>query len=128
MELHVTVKMYQGIIEDVSVFTNPEAAQATLDTWKAENDLADEENLEGTSIEGSTIYETPLMHRGNYTLTHRGERVLWVLLEDDAQAMAEKKIGRRLTEEELRKVRKGLESGMQYRVELETAIEMVTEP
>lgn len=61
----------------------------------------------------------------NYTHTTRGERVLWVLLEDDAQEMAKRKLGRRLTEDELYRVKKGLENGMQYTVELETAIEMI---
>lgn len=63
----------------------------------------------------------------NYTYTTRGERVLWVLLEDDAQEMAKRKIGRRLTEDELYRVKKGLENGMQYDVELETAVELAVE-
>ena len=63
----------------------------------------------------------------NYTHTTRGERVLWVLLEDDAQEMAKQNIGRRLTEDELYRVKKGLENGMQYSVELETAIQLAVE-
>ena len=63
----------------------------------------------------------------DYTLTHRGERILWVLLEDDAQGMANMMLGRKLTEDELYRVKKGLENGMRYDVELKTAIEMATE-
>ena len=63
----------------------------------------------------------------NYTHTTRGERVLWVLLEDDAQEMAKQNIGRKLTEDELYRVKKGLENGMRYDVELKTAIEMAVE-
>jgi len=67
------------------------------------------------------------MTSSNYTLTERGEKILWCLLEDDAQEMAKQKIGRRLTEDELYRVKKGLENGMQYDVELETVIEMAVE-
>jgi len=59
----------------------------------------------------------------NFTKTHRNERVLWCILEDDAQSMAEKILGRRLTLDELRKVKRALEHGLEdWWVVLETAI------
>jgi len=47
-----------------------------------------------------------------YTKTESGAKILWCLLESDAQDRAEERIGRKLTEDELRTVQKGLESGL----------------
>ena len=54
--------MYQGIKDDVSVFADPEEADAEIENWKAENDV-EGDDLEGTDIEGSTSYETLLIER-----------------------------------------------------------------
>jgi len=59
----------------------------------------------------------------NFTKTERGERILWCILEDDAQEMAERILGRRLTMDELYRVKKGLEYGFEdWCVVLESAI------
>jgi len=47
-----------------------------------------------------------------YSHTKNGERILWCLLEADAQDIAEARIKRKLTKMELVLVRKGLESGL----------------
>lgn len=47
-----------------------------------------------------------------YSHTKNGERILWSLLESDAQDMAEARIKRKLTVTELLSVKKGLESGL----------------
>lgn len=58
--------------------------------------------------------------------TTLGSRILHVIVEDDAQALAKKIIGRELTEDELYSVKKGLEHGLSdYWVSLETAIQDV---
>jgi len=46
-----------------------------------------------------------------YRRTESGERIVWCLLESDAQKRAEVRIKRKLTEDELRTVQKGLEIG-----------------
>jgi len=64
-----------------------------------------------------------------YTLTERGEKILWCIIEEDAQTMAKRLIGRELTEDELYGVRKGLEWGLGecYADILETAIQEETQ-
>lgn len=47
-----------------------------------------------------------------YSHTKNGERILWCLLESDAQDMAEARIKRKLSVVELLQVKKGLESGL----------------
>lgn len=47
-----------------------------------------------------------------YRRTESGERIFWCLLESDVQNRAEVRIKRKLTEDELRTVQKGLESGL----------------
>ena len=65
---------------------------------------------------------------GDFTKTERGERILFCLLEDDAQDMAEEILGRKLTLDELHRVEKGLESGLgDWSTPLETAIEDLKE-
>ena len=64
-----------------------------------------------------------------YTRTKSGERILWCLLESDAQDRAEERIGRKLTEDELRTVRKGLESGLgSWNEIMDVAIDLAIDP
>ena len=60
-----------------------------------------------------------------FTKTERGEKILWCLLEDDAQEVAKREIDRKLiTDEELYQVQKGLEFGFEFWEEvMRTAIE-----
>jgi len=59
--------------------------------------------------------------------TTLGSRILHVIVEEDAQALAEKIIGRQLNEDELYSVKKGLEHGLSdYWICLETAIRDLT--
>lgn len=59
-----------------------------------------------------------------FTKTEHGEKILWCLLEDDAQEIAKEQIGRELTEEELIRVAKGLEFGFEFWEEvMRTSIE-----
>lgn len=55
----------------------------------------------------------------------KDERILFVVTEEDLQAMAKQLIGRKLTEEELRSASKGVEAGLSYGLNtvLKTAIE-----
>lgn len=46
-----------------------------------------------------------------FQLTADGEKILYVLVEEDAQGVAEEHLGRKLTEEELQDIKKGLEHG-----------------
>ena len=54
----------------------------------------------------------------------KDERILFVVTEEDLQAMAKQLIGRKLTEEELYSASKGVEEGLSYGLNtvLETAI------
>lgn len=62
-----------------------------------------------------------------FTKTEDGDRILWCLLEDDAQEIAKEEIGRELTEEELREVQNGLEFGFEFWEEvMRTSIEEAT--
>jgi len=55
--------------------------------------------------------------------TTLGNRILHVIVEDDAQELAKKIVGRELTADELYSVKKGLEHGLSdYWISLETAI------
>lgn len=64
----------------------------------------------------------------NFTKTERGERILWCVLEDDAQEMAMRILGRRLSEDELYRVKKSLEYGFEdWTIVLKTAIEDLEE-
>jgi hypothetical protein len=44
----------------------------------------------------------------DFTKTERDERILWCVLEEDAQALAEEILGRKLTLEELQRAKKSL--------------------
>ena len=64
----------------------------------------------------------------NYTKTERGERILWCVLEDDAQEAALRILGRRLNENELYQVKRSLEYGLEdWWITLETAIKDLEE-
>ena len=59
-----------------------------------------------------------------FTKTNYGEKILFCLVEADAQEVAKEQIGRELTEEELYQVQKGLEFGFEFWEEvMRTAIE-----
>ena len=63
-----------------------------------------------------------------FTKTERGERILWCLLESDAQEIAREQIGRELTEGELVDVAKGLEFGFSdWAVIVETTVDQIVE-
>ena len=49
----------------------------------------------------------------NYTKTERGERILWCVLEDDAQEAVLRILGRKLSEDELHQVKRALEFGLE---------------
>lgn len=49
-----------------------------------------------------------------FTKTEHGEKILWCLLEDDAQEIATEMINRELTEEELVGVANGLGFGFEF--------------
>jgi len=59
-----------------------------------------------------------------FTKTESGDNILWYLLEEDAQEVAQKQIKRKLTEEELMFVQNGLDFGFEFWEEImKTAIE-----
>jgi len=59
-----------------------------------------------------------------FTKTESGDNILWYLLEEDAQEVAQKQIKRKLTEEELMFVQNGLDFGFEFWEEtMKTAIE-----
>jgi len=59
-----------------------------------------------------------------FTKTNYGEKILFCLVEADAQELAKQQIGRELTEQELYQVQKGLEFGFEFWEEvMRTAIE-----
>lgn len=59
-----------------------------------------------------------------FTKTEADDNILWCLLEEDAQEVAQKQIGRKLMEEELRLVQNGLDFGFEFWEEvMKTAIE-----
>ena len=59
-----------------------------------------------------------------FTKTDYGEKILFCLIEAAAQEMAKREIDRRLTDEELYQVQKGLEFGFEFWEEvMRTAIE-----
>ena len=49
-----------------------------------------------------------------FTKTESGDNILWYLLEEDAQEVAQKQIKRKLTEEELMFVQNGLDFGFEF--------------
>jgi len=83
----------------------------------------DGDELDHTGIL-KALEEAAIVRKDPYfTKTHRNERALWCILEDDAQDMAERILGRRLTLDELHKVKRALEYGLEdWWVTLETAI------
>jgi len=59
-----------------------------------------------------------------FTKTENNEKILWCLLEDDAQEIAKQQMGRKLTDDELRSVQNGLSFGFEFWEEvMRTAIE-----
>ena len=59
-----------------------------------------------------------------FTKTDYDEKILFCLVEADTQEIAKREIGRKLTDEELYQVQKGLESGFEFWEEvMRTAIE-----
>jgi len=84
----------------------------------------DDDELDHVRILNSLEEVAVVKKEGDFTKTERGERILFCLLEDDAQDMAREILGRELALEELRIVRKGIESGLgDWSTSLETAIE-----
>jgi hypothetical protein len=64
----------------------------------------------------------------NFMRTEHGDRILFCIVEGDAQEMAERILGRRLTEEELYRVKKGLEFGLEgWWASLEAAVQECAE-
>ena len=88
----------------------------------------DKDELDHTKIL-EALEEAAVVKKGaNFTKTERGERILWCVLEDDAQEMAERILSRRLTEDELYHVKKALEYGFEdWWIALETAIQDLKE-
>lgn len=59
-----------------------------------------------------------------FTKTDYGEKILFCLVEADAQEIAKREIGRKLIDEELHQVQKGLEFGFEFWEDvMRTAIE-----
>lgn len=50
----------------------------------------------------------------SFSKTESGERILFVLTEEDAQFLAEAKFKRKLTDDELEQVQKGVEFGLEF--------------
>jgi len=65
-KIFVVIKMYQGIIDDIAVFTDPQEADVEFTNWKRKHVSEEDEEkygLEYSDIEGSTIFETVLIER-----------------------------------------------------------------
>jgi len=51
------------------------------------------------------------------------QKVIFVITEEDVQSIAKRKLGRKLTEDELYKVKKGIEEGLMWIEVIEAAID-----
>ncbi len=57
-----------------------------------------------------------------------GNRILYQIIEEDAQLLAQKRIGRKLTDDELYQVKKGIEWGMEcWTIVVNTAIDIAVQ-
>lgn len=57
-----------------------------------------------------------------------GNRILYQIIEEDAQLLAQKRIGRKLTDDELYQVKKGIEWGMEcWTIVVNTAIDLAVQ-
>ena len=83
----------------------------------------DEDELDHTKILEALEEAAVVRKDANFTKTERGERILWCVLEDDAQEAALRILGRRLNEDELYQVKRTLEFGLEdWWITLEAAI------
>ena len=121
MKVTTVLGLYGGCLEDLEVF---------LDQSKAAEFFAKKMMEYGRDPDNAVRMQThdvSFKHTG-FTRTTDGENILWVLLEEDAQNVAEREFKTKLNTEELLQVQKKLGFGLEcWSTVIETAVEAVLE-
>ena len=121
MKVYVVTGLWGGLLEDSEVFLDEEKAKKFLRKIYKEY---------GSKAENQVRLQThdvSFKHTG-FTRTTDGENILWVLLEEDAQNVAEREFKTKLDTTELLEIQKKLEFGLEcWSGVIETAVEAVLE-
>lgn len=121
MKVYVVVGLYGGCLEDSKVF---------FDQLEAKKFYTEQMKKHGKNNENDIrlqVHDVSFPPTG-FARTADGENILWILLEEDAQNVAEKEFKTKLNTEELLQVQKKLEFGLECWYDImETAVEAVLE-
>jgi len=121
MKVTTVLGLYGGCLEDLEVF---------LDQSEAAEFFAKKMMEYGREPDNRVRMQThdvSFKHTG-FTQTTDGENILWVLLEEDAQNVAEREFKTKLNTEELLEIQKKLGFGLEcWSTVIETAVEAILE-
>ena len=121
MKVYVVTGLWGGLLEDSEVFLDEEKAK------KFQRKIYKEYGSKAENQVRLQAHEISFKHTG-FTRTTDGENILWVLLEEDAQNVAEREFKTKLDTAELLEIQKKLEFGLEcWSGVIETAVEAVLE-